>query len=45
MIQFVSSRTIAVSMVVDRSEAIDGAPAGRSEAQDGAAATLLCREE
>jgi len=45
LILIVSSRTIAVSMVVERSEAIDGAPMGRSEAEDGAGATLLCREE
>jgi hypothetical protein len=45
LILFVSSRTIAVSMVVERSEAIAGAPKGRSKAEDGAGETLLCREE
>jgi hypothetical protein len=32
-------------MVIDRPEAIVGAPLGRSEAKDGARATLLFREE
>ncbi|WP_189341615.1 hypothetical protein [Mesorhizobium sp. M2A.F.Ca.ET.042.01.1.1] len=38
-------RTIAVSMVITRTEAIAGAPLGRSKAEDGAGATLLLREE
>jgi hypothetical protein len=40
-----SSRTIAVSMVLERPEATAGAPKGRSKAEDGARAILLSREE